>query len=183
MKKLKLIFKLSVLIFWTLLVFVAWWIGYLRYSGNFHKVADGVYRSGQLYEFDMPGFYKKYKFKTILNLRGAKPGKEWYEYEKKFAKEHNITLIDFKISDKKIQSLKTMQKMTEIMNNAKKPLLIHCRAGADRTGLASALYLYSRGDANASRMLSMKYGHFPYLGSKTKAMDESFKKFISQSLQ
>jgi len=183
MKKLKLIFKLLITLFWALLVFVAWWIGYLRYSGNFHKVADGVYRSGQLYEFDMPEFYEKYGFKTILNLRGAKPGKEWYEYEKRFAKEHNITLIDFKISDKKIQSLQTMQKIADIIKRSKKPVLIHCRAGADRTGLASALYLYLIGDKNASKMLSMKYGHFPYLGSKTKAMDESFKKFISQSSQ
>jgi len=183
MKKIKFILKLFATLFWMVLAFVAWWIGYLRYGGNFHKVADGVYRSAQLYEFDMPEFYEKYGFKTILNLRGAKPGKKWYEYEKRFAKKHNITLIDFKISDKKIQSLETMKKIVKIIKTSPKPVLIHCRAGADRTGLASALYLYSLGDMNASRMLSLKYGHFPYLGSKTKAMDESFKKFISQFSQ
>jgi protein tyrosine/serine phosphatase len=173
----KLILKLSVLFLYITIVFIVWWIGYLRYSGNFHKIADGVYRSAQLYEFNMPEFYEKYKFTTILNLRGKKENKKWYEYEKKFCKEHNITLIDFKISDKKILSNQTMKKLVDIIQNAKKPILIHCKAGADRTGLVSALYLYSIGDKNASRMLSLKYGHFPYLFSPTKAMDESFKNY------
>ena len=174
----KKIFKVFAVIFWILAVFAVWWIGYLRYSGNFYEVAPGVYRSHQLYSFDMPNFYKKYRFKTILNLRGAHPDKEWYKYEVKFCKEHNITLINFGFSDAKVQSIQKMQKLIEIIKKAKKPILIHCRAGADRTGLASALYLYSLGDKNASKMLGIKYGHFPYLGSKTKAMDESFKKFV-----
>jgi protein tyrosine/serine phosphatase len=169
--------KVIIVVFYILVVFVVWWIGYLRYSGNFYKVADGVYRSHQLYSFNLPKYYEKYHFKTILNLRGAKEGKEWYEYEKRFCKEHNITLIDFKISDKRVLDIDTMKRLVEIVKRAKKPILIHCRAGADRTGLVSALYLYSIGDKNASKMLSLKYGHFPYLGSPTKAMDESFKKY------
>lgn len=171
--------KILILLFYSLLAFTLFWLNFLRYEGNFHKIAPGVYRSAQLYDFDMPKFYKKYRFKTILNLRGAKPGKKWYEYEKKFSKEHNITLIDFKISDKKIQSLKTMKKIVNIIKNSKKPILIHCKAGADRTGLASALYLYSIKDKNASKMLSIKYGHLPV--GPTKAMDESFRNFSHQA--
>ena len=170
---LKLIFSLV----YALAVLISAWMAYLTLSGNFYEISPGVYRSHQLYSFNFPKFYEKYRFKTVLNLRGEKPSKEWYKYEEKFCKEHNITLINFKISDKKILSIKTMQKLVEIVKTAKKPVLIHCKAGADRTGLVSALYLYSMGDKNASAMLGLKYGHFPYLGSPTKAMDKSFEKY------
>jgi protein tyrosine/serine phosphatase len=72
-----------------------------------------------------------------------------------------------------------MQKLINIVKNAKKPILIHCKAGADRTGLVSALYLYSIGDKNASKMLSFKYGHLSV--GPTKAMDESFEKWKEQN--
>jgi len=163
-------------ILFSLVCFVLVWLGYIRYEGNFHKINDELYRSGQLFDYNLPKYYKKYRFKTILNLRG-KSNSKWYEYEKKFAKEHNITLIDFGISDRKIQNIETMQKIVDIIENAKKPILIHCKAGADRTGLASALYLYSIGDKRAESMLSLRYGHFPYLISKTKAMDKSFENY------
>ncbi len=174
------VFKYFITLFYSLLVLTAAWMAYLVQSGNFYEIAPGVYRSHQLYSFNMPYFYNKYHFRTVLNLRGEKPSAGWYRYESAFCKKHHIKLINFKISDKKIQSVKTMKKIIEIIKTAKKPILIHCKAGADRTGLASALYLYSRGDKNASKMLSFKYGHFPYLGSPTKAMDESFEKFKSK---
>ncbi len=173
MKALKFIFVLA----YSLVILSLTWLAFLTQSGNFYEIAPGIYRSHQLYEFNMPKFYEKYHFKTVLNLQGAKPDKKWYQYEKNFAKEHNITLIDFKISDKKIQSIETMKKLVKIVKNARKPILIHCRAGADRTGLVSAIYLYSIGDKNASKMLSFKYGHISF--GPTKAMDESFEKFKS----
>ena len=183
MDKIKLLIKSFITAFYILIVFILTWANIIRYGGNFHKVAPGVYRSAQLYYYDFPKFYNKYHFKTILNLRGAHPTNRWYVYEKNFCKEHNITLINFKISAKKIQSIKTMKKIIQIIKNAKKPLLIHCQAGADRSGLASALYLYSIKDKNYSKMLSLKYGHFPYLGSPTKAMDESLQNFIKAQSQ
>ncbi|WP_024789472.1 tyrosine-protein phosphatase [Lebetimonas sp. JH292] len=168
--------KFLFLIFWSILVLVVMWLGVIRQVGNFHKVADGIYRSAQLYEYDFPKYYKKYRFKTIINLRGAHPDKDWYKYEIKFCKDHNITHIDFQMSDKEFQSPKKINEVLKIIKDAKKPVLIHCRAGADRTGLVSAAYLYLIGEKNNS-MLSIKYGHFPYLGSPTKAMDESYKKW------
>lgn len=45
---------------------------------------------------------------------------------------------------------------------APKPLLIHCESGADRSGLAAALYLAAisgAGEEVAEEQLGLKYGH------------------------
>src|SRR5947209_4291769 len=69
----------------------------------------------------------------------------------------------------------------DIVRGAPKPLLIHCKSGADRTGLVAALYRYAEGGASAAeadRELSLAYGHFPYLTSRSGAMDDSFWAYV-----
>jgi protein tyrosine/serine phosphatase len=71
-----------------------------------------------------------------------------------------------------------------IMRRAPKPLLVHCKSGADRTGLVSALYRFAiegKGADEADRQLTVLYGHFPYLASRTRAMDDSFWAFVDKS--
>jgi protein tyrosine/serine phosphatase len=76
-----------------------------------------------------------------------------------------------------------LAKLTDALRDAPKPLLIHCRAGSDRTGLASAIYVATHGGSyhDAQKQLSLYYGHFPYLGSKTAAMGISFERFYENA--
>ena len=159
--------------FAPLLLLALLWLGYFKFYGNFHQVNPELYRSAQLYSFNLPYYIEKYHFKSIINLRGSST-KSWYKDEIAISKEHNITHYDFGFSDRKEQSIVNMDKLIQLMQDVKKPLLIHCKAGADRTSLASALYLYSHNQKNPQDAISIIYGHFPWLGSKTKAMDDSF---------
>jgi protein tyrosine/serine phosphatase len=64
-----------------------------------------------------------------------------------------------------------------LMEFAPKPILIHCRECADRSGLAAAFYLAAvkkSGEAAAERQLSIRFGHvaIPFVG--TYAMDRTF---------
>ena len=167
--------------FFIFLVSVAFlWATYFFLYGNFHKVDKDVYRSAQLFGFNMPYYIQKHHIKSILNLRGESD-KSWYHNEIGFAKEHNISHYNFGIPDRKEITLPQMEKMIEIMKNAPKPLLIHCKMGADRTSLAVALYLSSlKDDTDAKSAISIVYGHFPWLGSKTGAMDRSFEAYQTQ---
>jgi len=160
-----------------LLLIVVGWVGYFLVYGNFHKVDDDLYRSAQLFEFNMPYYLQKYHIKSVVNLRGSSK-KEWYQDEIRISKESQVVHYDFGIGDRERISYETMESLVNLMRKAPKPILIHCKAGADRTSLASALYLYAiKHDRNAQEAISIFYGHFPWLGSKTKAMDESFRAY------
>ena len=57
---------------------------------------------------------------------------------------------------------KELLALLDLFDSVEKPFLMHCKSGADRAGLASALYLiHSEGKsvAEAQTMLSFKYLH------------------------
>ena len=167
-------------LFKFLFMIISAWAIYFFVYGNFHKVDNNLYRSSQLFSFNMPFYIDRYKIKSILNLRDDVENRIYLD-EVKFAKEHNISYYHYGIDDRKIASTKKMNKIIEIIKNAPKPILIHCKMGADRTSLAVALYLHEiKKDKNPQRAISLIYGHFKYLGSKTVAMDNSFSNFISK---
>jgi len=164
-------------IFNMLLFMIVIWGGYFFLYGNFHKIDNNVYRSAQLFPFNLSYYIDKHKIQSILNLRKVRKDKNkyWYINEVAISKNKKVIRYDYPIGDREEISIEQMNKIVEIIKNAPKPLLIHCKAGADRTSLAAALYLHAiKKDSHADRAISIIYGHFPWLGSKTKAMDISF---------
>lgn len=159
--------------------------GMLAYTGNLHAVSEGVlYRSGQLSKQQFADAIREHKLQSILNLRGGHPGEAWYDDEIAAAQEAGIGHYNYPISAKRKLTREQIEPILEIVRNAPKPLLIHCRSGADRSGLVAALFRLSvelASPEEADRQLSLRYGHFPYLTSKTGAMDESFWAFVGQS--
>jgi protein tyrosine phosphatase (PTP) superfamily phosphohydrolase (DUF442 family) len=163
------------------------YLGYLYMTGNVHAVVPGqVYRSMQLNKSKFEQVFHDYHIKSVLNLRGDNEGSDWYENELTVTKEHGIKHYDYPISARKAVSPQQINEIVDILRAAPKPILIHCRSGADRTGLASAVYLYAiqhEPAAEAAQQLSLRYGHFPYLTSTTNAMDDSFDAYVQQSRQ
>ena len=164
-------------IFLPLLVLALGWVGYFKVYGNFHQVDSDLYRSAQLYSFNLPAYIQKHHIRSIINLRGPSD-EQWYKDELRIAQENNVTHYDFGIPDRRVIPLEKMDALVALMKQAPKPLLVHCKAGADRTSLATALYLYAiKHDPKAEEAISIIYGHFPWLGSKTEAMDQSFENY------
>lgn len=154
---------------------------YLHLTENFHEVERGVlYRSAQMSGAQIERVAETYGIHSILNLRGANHGKDWYYEEIAAAKSKGIVHYDFDISARRFVAPNEAEQIIVIIRNAPKPILIHCKDGADRTGLVAALFRFSRGASReeANGELSLRYGHFPYLWSKTKAMDESFAAYV-----
>ena len=168
----------------VLTVMITGYVGYRVDTGNFQIVVPGkVYRSGQLTEGQWVSYLQKYAIKSLLNLRGEQRGSGWYQGEVRMAAQLGVTHYDVKLSAIREVESGTLSTILAIMRQAPKPLLIHCQSGADRSGLIAAVYLFAiegqRAEA-AAQQLSLFYGHFPYLWSRTGAMDRSFWRYVGR---
>lgn len=157
------------------LVFGYWAI--LQVRGNFHEVMPNeLYRSAQLSPEALSRYIAQYRIRSVINLRGENWGQNWYAGERAITDANHIPLIDFRMSSKRALSLAQSRALIEVMRAAPKPVLVHCRAGADRTGLAVALYLaavHGVSEMTAELQLSPLYGHLPFFMGAP-AMNESF---------
>ena len=164
----------------AVLLFLGGAYGYVHGGGNFHEVEKGVlYRSSWLGAEGLEKAIARYGVKSVLNLCGEQPGDAWYDGETKVARRHGISFRSLAFSAKNELDAKQVAELVEALRDAPKPLLIHCRAGSDRTGLACAIYVAWRGGSyrDACEQLSLYYGHFPYFGSKSVAMDVTLERF------
>ncbi|MBV9829834.1 MAG: tyrosine-protein phosphatase [Alphaproteobacteria bacterium] len=156
--------------------------GILQYEGNVHTVVSGqLYRAAQPDRADLVSDRQAYGIKSVLNLRGAHHGEPWYDNEVAAAGELGMAHYDYPLSAKRVVTEQQIAELLALVRAAPKPLLIHCKSGADRTGLLSALYRYAESGATAEEAdgeLTLIYGHFPYLTNRTAAMDESFWAYV-----
>ncbi|PTM97279.1 fused DSP-PTPase phosphatase/NAD kinase-like protein [Mycoplana dimorpha] len=159
------------------LLSIGLYLGYLKLSGNFHEVIAGeFYRSGQPTAAQLADYANRYGIKTVINLRGTSDD-DWYSQEIAESKRLGIRHVDFRMSARNQLSPERSKALIAIMRNAQKPILVHCQAGSDRSGLASVMYLQQIAKADeqtAERQLSLIYGHIglPFLGPY--AMDETW---------
>jgi protein tyrosine phosphatase (PTP) superfamily phosphohydrolase (DUF442 family) len=181
-KPMRTYIKWSVLAVLTPTLMLASYWGYVYETGNFHTVVvDQAYRSGQLDEHQLTRYIKSYKIRTIVNLRGPNSGSKWYQDELRISDQLGVLHHDFDISAKHEVSDEVLDTILRLMRDVPKPILIHCGSGSDRAGLIAAVYQYSIGHQQAheaSAQLSMLYGHFPYFGNPSVAMDRSYWRYV-----
>lgn len=142
---------------------------------NMHEIAPGVWRSN----YPDPARFGKLKrrgIKTIISLRGDGPT-PWYLLEAEAAAAHGMTLEAVSLKSTKAPRREAIARLIALMRGAERPLLIHCKSGADRAGLASALYLLlieNRPLKEARRMLSPWYLHLRWsrAGVISRLLDE-----------
>jgi len=149
---------------------------------NFHEVTPGaLYRSRQLSGSQFDHFIKKYKIKTVINLRGASPDAQWYQNEMKTMQTDSVAHLDFSLSAVRYVQPQKIDSIIGVAASGTKPVLVHCQGGADRSGLFCAAWKLKIEGASiekASKQLSFVYGHIPFfIWGRTEAMDSSFRDY------
>ncbi len=131
---------------------------------NFGVIEPGrAYRSAQLDATSLRLVLDHYGIRTIVNLRGAAPGALWYENERRVAAEAGVRLVDIDMSAMRLPDRATLLEIYDTLRTAEEPLLIHCQAGADRTGAVATLWrmiVLGQPRDTAARELTIFRGHF-----------------------
>lgn len=137
---------------------------------NRHRVGEKMYRSAQPSPSDVRKL-SKMGIKTIINLRGAS-NTGGYRLEKEACAQYGIDFVDFKIYSRDGPKQEDALRLGEFFEGIKYPALLHCKSGADRASLMSALYLFvheGKSLDEATEQLSFRFGHMK--SSKTGILD------------
>jgi protein tyrosine/serine phosphatase len=136
-------------------------------NDNLREVDPGkFYRSGQMSPDRLREVIDTLGIKTIINLRGAKPKMGWYRDEVAVAREKGVRLISLRVGVYRLPHRRDLIVLLDAFRTAERPILVHCRGGADRSGLASAIYqmeYMGRQKQEALEMLSLRYLHIAWL--------------------
>src|SRR5262249_18384060 len=100
--------------------------------------------------------------RTIVNLRGDNAGKDWYDAEHAAALALGVPIVDITLASNCPPATAQFRQLIDLMDNAPRPILFHCHSGADRTGLASMMYLLLHSESSldeAQAQISLRYGH------------------------
>ena len=150
-----------------------WHIGVI--GGNVHEVERGkVYRSAQLTGHNLDDVLTRNHIRTEVNLRGGNPKDAWYRNELEECRQHDVDHIDIGMSARRYPTPDQLARIFEVFDHARYPILYHCKAGSDRTGLVSTIYLNTYEHEPIAQAyadgLSWHYGHFSF--GETHAMDD-----------
>jgi protein tyrosine/serine phosphatase len=133
---------------------------------NQHRLGDNAWRSAQPAPHQIRAMARR-GIRTIVNLRGERLSGS-YRLERAACERHGIALVNFHIRARRPPSRDELKATVELFERIEYPILIHCKSGADRTGLMSALYNFLKEGvplAEAKRQLALRYGYFRHTNS------------------
>jgi hypothetical protein len=138
-------------------------VGDVLFGRNLHALIPGrVYRCAQQPGEGLARMVRELGIRTVVNLRGCCPSLPWYLDECRTTHRLNVSQEDVCLSSGRLPSVPELRRLVEVLDRTDYPVLLHCKRGSDRTGLASAVVLLLQTDATLSqarRQLGLRFGH------------------------
>ena len=145
---------------------------------NWGVVAPGrLYRSNHPLPWQLRLAARHHGIRTVINLRGNRADCGADALSRAEAARLGLAHIDAPFESRGAPHKDRILRLAAIFQDLHEPALIHCKSGADRTGLAAGLWLMLQGRpvAEALAQLSLRHGHVA--ASRTGILDAFFKSF------
>ena len=140
----------------------------------------GVVESGRMYRSNHPTprqlrqAVRRHGIRTVINLRGNRPECGSDLLGRAEAARLGVAHVDAPFESRGAPHKDRILRLAEVFSRMQEPALLHCKSGADRTGLAAGIWLLLQGRpvAEALEQLSIRYGHLA--AARTGILDAFF---------
>lgn len=158
---------------------------FFRVFYNLRKqVAPGLYRSAHPLPYQLRAAARD-GIKTVLNFRGPEDTIGSNVLEWQACEQAGLKLLHFPLRSRDAPTREEILGLDALYAELPRPILIHCKSGADRAGLASALYLLLREsaplDVALKQMEFWQHGHVRQ--AKTGVLDHFFEVYRQHHAQ
>ncbi|NPD69268.1 protein tyrosine phosphatase [Lichenicola cladoniae] len=148
---------------------------------NFAEVVPGrVYRANHPTPFHLARFARQRRLRTLVNLRGHRQcGSD--ALSRDAAPRIGLAHVDMAFESRGAPHRDRILRFAGLYREIAFPMLMHCKSGADRAGLASALVVMFEGGTTheALKQLSWRFGHFNR--SRTGILDAFFWRYRAEA--
>lgn len=142
-----------------------WVFRSVLFDENFHAVIPkAIYRSAQPSPGTLERRIKELGLRSVINLRADEDEVSLFEAEKAVIEAHRGDFHVIRLSVF-MPPRATLRQLVHLLDTAKRPLLLHCAAGVERSGFASAiaLLLSGRDLVEARKQFGLTYGFVPVI--------------------
>jgi protein tyrosine phosphatase (PTP) superfamily phosphohydrolase (DUF442 family) len=134
---------------------------------NFYPILPNqAYRSAQPSPAFLEKVVRENHIASILKFNRAVES-SWSEDEFAEAKKLGVEMFYIPIGVSELPTRPDMIRIISALDHAPRPILVHCKTGADRTGLAAVLLAMQAGESFAQAkdaQLRLRFGHIGHLG-------------------
>lgn len=112
---------------------------------HFGVVDEGVlYRCGQPLPSELRELIERHQLRSVVSLRGARAAEDpdaWEDEERRVCESAGVEFITIPCNHKNPPNAEQIQRFIDLTRNPqRRPVLVHCRLGQQRTLLFCALY-------------------------------------------
>ncbi|MBS0333756.1 MAG: protein tyrosine phosphatase [Proteobacteria bacterium] len=146
---------------------------------NAHWISSEMARSNQPWPHQLR-HWKARGVKTVINLRGGFDA-AFYALEEDACRRLGLVMVNFTLTSRDAPSAAQVRSARDLFASIEYPALLHCKSGADRASLMSALYVHLRlrlPAPEAMRQLSWRYLHLK--GGRTGILDYVFERYLTE---